>query len=90
MANARIVLNEDDVPGAKLFKEPSNCSVEELKRWLHCHGLKRTGEKDELVEKVRLRIEVIKVDHKIGLWINKKYPHLGALMASYMILRKTH
>ena len=31
MANARIVLNEDDVPGAKRFNEPSNCSVEELK-----------------------------------------------------------
>ena len=45
IANARIVLNEDDVPGAKLFKERSKCSVEELKRWLHCHGLKRTGEK---------------------------------------------
>ena len=30
MANARIVLHEDDVPGAKLFEEPSNCSVEEL------------------------------------------------------------
>ena len=45
MANARIVLNEDDVPGAKLFKEPSNCSVEELKRWLHCQWFKTNGEK---------------------------------------------
>ena len=26
MANPRIVLKEDDVPGAKLFKEPGNCS----------------------------------------------------------------
>ena len=74
MANARIVLNEDDVPGANLFKEPSNCSVEELKQWLHCHGLKRTGGKDELVERVRFNIGIIKVDSKIdgGKWYEYK------------------
>ena len=74
MANIRIVLNEDDVPSAKLFKEPCNCSVEELKRWLHCHGLKRTGKKYELVERVRLSIGVIKVDPEIdvGKWYEYK------------------
>ena len=39
---------------------------------------KTNGEKDELVENVRLGIDVIKVDPKICLWVNKKYPHLGA------------
>ena len=34
---------EEDVPGAKLTKDPDDCSVEKLKRWLQCHGLKRLG-----------------------------------------------
>ena len=45
MDNNKIVLNEEDVPGAKLMKAPNDCCVEELKRWLECHGLKRTGKK---------------------------------------------
>ena len=44
MAN-RIVLDEDDVPGAKLIKKPQDCSVLELKRWLECHGFKKSGKK---------------------------------------------
>ena len=47
----RIVLNEEDVPGAKLMKDPSACSIEELKRWLEYHGLKKSGKKNELVER---------------------------------------
>ena len=48
MDNNKIVLNEEDVPGAKLMKAPNDCCVEELKRWLECHGLKRTGKKTNL------------------------------------------
>ena len=51
MAN-RIVLNEEDVPGAKLTKDPSTYSIEELKRWLECHGLEKGGKENELVERV--------------------------------------
>ena len=40
MANF-IILNEEDVPGAKLSKDPTAYNMEELKRWLECHGLKK-------------------------------------------------
>lgn len=46
------ILKEEDVPGAKLTKKPENCIVEELKRWLECHGLKKSGRKQELVKRV--------------------------------------
>ena len=70
----RVVLQEEDVPGAQLLKGPAKCTVEELKRWLECHGLKKGGEKDELVERVRLSNGVIKVDPKIdrGKWYDQK------------------
>ena len=48
-----IFLNESDMPGAKSVKEPLECSVEELKAWLQCHGLKKSGKEHELVERVR-------------------------------------
>ena len=41
MADNSVVLYDEDVPGAKLTKDPDDCSVEELKRWLQCHGLKK-------------------------------------------------
>ena len=31
-----IQLEEKDIPGAKLVKDPSECNLEELKRWLEC------------------------------------------------------
>ena len=70
----RVVLNEEDVPGAKLTKDSSACTTEELKRWLECHGLKKGGKKDELVERVRLSIGIINVDPKIdgGEWYEFK------------------
>ena len=45
------VLQEDDVPGAILLNDLTKCTVEELKRWLECHGLKKV-EKDELIRRV--------------------------------------
>ena len=39
------ILEEDDVPGAKLKKFPHKCIVDELKRWLECHSLKKFGKK---------------------------------------------
>ena len=55
----------DDVPGAKLTKDPTDCTVEELKRWLECHGLKKGGRKGELFERVTLVLGKIKVDAKV-------------------------
>ena len=41
-----VALNDaDDVPGAKYSKDPAQCVVEEFKRWLKCHGLKKCGKK---------------------------------------------
>ena len=34
------------------MKEPSECSVEELERRLECHGQKKCGKKQELIERV--------------------------------------
>ena len=61
-----IVLDEEDVPGAKPTKGSGECTVEELKRWLECHhGLKKIGRKGDLVERVRLTIDKIQVDPKV-------------------------
>ena len=35
-----IILNENDVPGAKLTKDLTECNVDELKRWLEFRGQK--------------------------------------------------
>ncbi len=40
-----VKLTESDVPGASLKQDDVAChTVDELKRWLQCHGLKITGE----------------------------------------------
>jgi len=43
----------DGVPGAKFHKNPENYSVEQLKRWLKCRGIKVSGKRDELIARVR-------------------------------------
>ena len=48
-----LVLKETVVPGAKLYKDPAKCNIEELKRWLECHGQKKGGKKGELIDRVR-------------------------------------
>ena len=48
-----IQLEEKDIPGAKLLKDPLECNIEELKRWLECRGQKKSGKKGELVERVQ-------------------------------------
>ena len=65
MANC-VVLVEDDVPGAKLVKKPKECSVEILKRWLECNGIKKSGKKSELKNRVNQSIGLIKVDPKVN------------------------
>ena len=37
------ILEEADVPGATLKKYPEKCIVEELKRWLECQSLIKSG-----------------------------------------------
>ena len=58
--STEIILTEEDVPGAKIDKDLSCCNIEELKRWLECHGQKKGGKKTDLIERVKgcMRIKV--------------------------------
>ena len=72
---AAVILTEADIPGAKLTKEPKECLVKELERWLECHGLKKSGKKDELVTRVQNSLCLgLPVDPKVdgGKWYNIK------------------
>ena len=45
-AQSFTVLSEDDgIPGSKFEKEPEEYTVEQLKRWLKCRGLKQSGKR---------------------------------------------
>ena len=58
-----------------MLKEPEKCVVEELKRWLECHGLKKSGRKAELIKRVKDGLKLnLPVDPKIdgGKWYNLK------------------
>lgn len=71
----KILLKEEDVPGAKLLKEPHKCIVEELKRWLECRSVKRTGKKDELIRRVTEALNMnLPIDPKVdgGKWYDIK------------------
>ena len=69
------ILKEDDVPGAKLENPPEKCMVEQLKRWLECHGLKKSSKKNELIQRVNdvLKLD-LPVDVKVdgGKWYDMK------------------
>lgn len=66
-----IFLEEEEVPGAKLAKDPARYSVAELGRWLECHGQKKRGKKQELIDRVRGCIKIrTRIDPSIdgGKW----------------------
>ena len=47
------VLTEDDnVPGSKFDRDPQEYTVDQLKRWLKCRGLKLSGKRHDLVKRV--------------------------------------
>ena len=57
------------------MKEPEKCVVEELKRWLECHALKKSGKKVELINRVRDGLKYnLPTDPKIDgeKWCNLK------------------
>ena len=68
------VLTENDVPGAKLPGPPEQCTIHQLKRWLQCHGIKQSGRKSKLVDRVKLYHGKVKVDLKVdgGKWYQMK------------------
>ena len=45
-----VLTDDDSVPGAVFEREPQEYTVEQLKR---CRGLKLSGKRDELVERVK-------------------------------------
>ena len=54
MVQSYTVLTEDDgIPGSKFEREAEEYTFDQLKRWLRCRGLKLSGKRDELVERVR-------------------------------------
>ena len=79
----RIVLSEEDVPGAKLKKLPRDCTVLELNRWLECHGLHKKGNKTELVERVNLSMGKIKVDPKVDGGKSKINPRENSVSTKF-------
>jgi hypothetical protein len=57
MSTKTIILNEEDVPGAKLPRESvEQCTVVQLKRWLLCRGAKTSGVKAVLIERYLLNV----------------------------------
>lgn len=48
-----ILTKDDGIPGSKFEKEPEEYTVEQLKRWLKCRGLKQSGKRGELLNRVR-------------------------------------
>ena len=47
-----ILTENDGVPGSKFDREPEHYTVEQLKRWLKCRGMKLGGKRYELVTRV--------------------------------------
>ena len=47
-----VLTEDDDVPGSKFDRDPQEYTVDQLKRWLKCRGLKLSGKRDDLVKRV--------------------------------------
>ena len=48
----KVVLCEEDIPGAKLPRENvQECTVPQLRQWLLCRGAKTSGKKADLVKR---------------------------------------
>ena len=45
-----VLTDNDDVPGSKFERELEEYTVDQLKWWLKCRGLKLSGKRDELVK----------------------------------------
>ena len=48
-----VLTEEDGVPGSKFEIEPEEYTVDQLKQWLKCRGLKLSGKREDLVQRVR-------------------------------------
>ncbi|XP_066922319.1 uncharacterized protein [Clytia hemisphaerica] len=85
-ASKYTILDETDVPGAKLTKDPGKCTVLELKRWLECHSLKKSGKKEDSIQRVREGLKTnLPVNPNIdgGKWYNMKTSGIKADCSSF-------
>ena len=48
-----VLTDEDGVPGSKFEREPEEYTVEQLRRWLKCRGLKLNGKRDDLLKRLK-------------------------------------
>ena len=46
-AKATILTENDDAPGSSFESEPAKYTVEQLKRWLKCRGLKQARKRKD-------------------------------------------
>ena len=47
-----VLTDEDGVPGPKFERDPEEYTVDQLKRWLKCRGLKLNGKRGELLKRM--------------------------------------
>ena len=53
VSKARILTQNDGVPGSKFEQDPENYTNTQLKRWLKRRGLKLSGKRADLISRVR-------------------------------------
>ena len=72
------ILTEDDgVPGSKIEQDPQHYTVDQLKRWLKCRGLKQSGKREEIVQRVASCLQgpnhrILDVSIDGGKWFAEK------------------
>ena len=52
LQNVAILTENDGVPESKCESDAENYTVEQLKRWLKCRGIKQGGKRNDLVTRV--------------------------------------
>ncbi|PFX12900.1 von Willebrand factor D and EGF domain-containing protein [Stylophora pistillata] len=67
LQNVAILTENDGVPGSKFKIDPENDTVEQLKRWLKCRGIKQGGKRCDLVKVYMRRLIASLHCHSTGL-----------------------
>ena len=83
-----VVLTEKDVPGAYISGNPADHRLPVLKRWLECHGQKKSVKLPEAIERVRICIAMkMKVDIGVdgGKWYQLKKQGTTAQSAATVV-----
>ena len=51
--SSTVLTKDNGIPASKFERDPENYTVEQLRRWLKCRGLKQSGKREELLGRVR-------------------------------------